>query len=275
MAIIVVFPIGYNLVLSLHKYDLARAGALDFVGLQNYFNLLFKDARFWNSVRVTVLFTFGALGGQVVLGTMLALFFSREFKGKPLVKAIFLFPIAATPVAVSLIWAMMFNFDLGVINHMIRMFGGEPQLWLASRSQVIPALIITDIWQWTPLIMLIVIASLESLPRQVFESARVDGASAFQTLIRITLPLIRPAIIVAAMIRSIDAIKTFDLIYVMTQGGPGISSENLNIYTFNVGFNYFRMGRASTLAVVLFTFVLVFNIILAIIRNKGATETQL
>lgn len=275
MAIIVVFPIGYNLVLSLHKYDLARAGALDFVGLQNYFNLLFKDARFWNSVRVTVLFTFGALGGQVLFGTMLALFFSREFKGKPLVKAIFLFPIAATPVAVSLIWAMMFNFDLGVINHMIRMFGGEPQLWLASRSQVIPALIITDIWQWTPLIMLIVIASLESLPRQVFESARVDGASAFQTLIRITLPLIRPAIIVAAMIRSIDAIKTFDLIYVMTQGGPGISSENLNIYTFNVGFNYFRMGRASTLAVVLFTFVLVFNIILAIIRNKGATETQL
>ena len=273
MAVIVAFPIGYNIVLSFHRYNLTGAGRLVFIGMENFTNLL-RDDRFWNSLRVTAVFTFGALGGQVLIGTLLALFFSREFKGKSVVKAIFLFPIAATPVAVSLIWAMMYNYDLGVINHVIRSLGGEPQLWLASRAQVIPALIITDIWQWTPLIMLIVLAGLESLPQHLFESAKVDGASSFQTLRLITLPLIRPTIIVAAMIRSIDAIKTFDLIYVMTQGGPGVSSENLNIYTFNVGFNYFRMGRASTLAVVLFTLVLVFNVVLSIIRDAGDTDFQ-
>ncbi len=273
MALIVVFPIGYNLVLSLHSYDLAGAGVLRFIGLENYATV-FTTTRFWNSLWVTAVFTLGALGGQTILGTMLALFFSREFKGKSLVKAIFLFPIAATPVAVSLIWAMMWNFDFGIINYVIELFGGHPQMWLASPTQVIPALVITDIWQWTPLIMLIVLASLESLPRQPFESARVDGASSIQILTRITLPLIRPAIIVAAMIRSIDAIKTFDLIYVMTQGGPGFASENLNIFTFNVGFNYFRMGRGATLAVVLFTIVLVFNLVLAIIRDAGQTDMQ-
>jgi len=273
MFLIVAFPIGYNLVLSLFRYDLAGVSAVQFIGLDNYVHIS-QAPRFWNSLAVTAVFTGGALVGQTVIGTALALFFSREFKGKSLVKAIFLFPIAATPVAVSLIWAMMWNFDFGIINYVIRALGGHPQMWLASPSQVIPALVITDIWQWTPLIMLIVLASLESLPREPFESATVDGASAFQILTRITLPLIRPTIIVAAMIRSIDAIKTFDLIYVMTQGGPGFASENLNIYTFNVGFNYFRMGRGATLAVVLFTIVLVFNLVLAIIRDAGRTDIQ-
>ncbi len=271
MGIIVVFPVGYNLVLSLHRWNLASGGTLSFIGLQNYASLL-HDERFWNSLRVTALFTVGALGGQVVMGTALALFFHREFKGKALVKAIFLFPIAATPVAVSLIWAMMYNYDLGIINHVFTTLGLPRLLWLAGPRSVIPALIITDVWQWTPLIMLIVLAGLESLPGDPFESARVDGASGFQTLIYLTLPMVRPSIIVAAMIRSIDAIKTFDLIYVMTQGGPNIASENLNIYIFQKGFSYFRMGEASTLAVVLFTLVLVFNIVLAMLRNAGANQ---
>lgn len=271
MGIIVAFPIGYNLVLSLHQWNLASGGSLSFIGGQNYADLL-KDARFWNSLRVTAIFTIGALGGQVIVGTLLALFFHREFKGKALVKAIFLFPIAATPVAVSLIWAMMYNYDLGIINHVLSMLGVPRSLWLASPKMVLPALIITDIWQWTPLIMLIVLASLESLPTDPFESAVVDGASRLQILRYLTLPMVRPAIIVAAMIRSIDAIKTFDLIYVMTQGGPDIASENLNIYIFQKGFSYFRMGEASTLAVVLFTLVLIFNIVLAMLRNYGAGD---
>lgn len=273
MGVIVAFPIGYNLVLSLHRWNLAGGGSLSFVGFENYLALA-QDERFWNSLRVTALFTFGALGGQVILGTALALFFHRSFRGKAVVKAIFLFPIAATPVAVSLIWAMMYNYDLGIINHMLTMIGLPRSLWLASPNMVIPALIITDIWQWTPLIMLIVLASLESLPTDPFESALVDGASSFQTLIYLTLPMVRPAIVVAAMIRSIDAIKTFDLIYVMTQGGPDIASENLNIYIFQKGFSYFRMGEASTLAVVLFTLVLVFNLLLALLRNAGDTDVR-
>lgn len=269
MGLIVLFPIGYNVVVSLHEWNMASGHGMKFVGLANY-RALVHDARFWNSLRVTALFTAGALSAQVVLGTALALFFHREFRGKALVKAIFLFPIAATPVAVSLIWAMMYNYDLGIINHMLTSIGLPRSLWLASPKMVIPALIITDVWQWTPLIMLIVLASLESLPQDPFESAYVDGASSFQVLTYLTLPMVRPAIVVAAMIRSIDAIKTFDLIYVMTQGGPDIASENLNIYIFHKGFSYFRMGEASTLAVVLFMLVLVFNILLSLLRSAGS-----
>ena len=269
IGIIVLFPIIYNLFMSMNSWFVASGKGPEWIGLKNYINLL-DNPRFWNSIKVTFIFSLGALTVEVVLGTMLALFLNREFKGKSIVKLIFLFPIAATPVAVSLIWGMMFNYDLGIINIIMQNLGMEPLLWLASPKIVIPALIITDTWQWTPLILLIVLASLESLPTDPFESAKVDGANIFQVIYHITLPLVRPAIVVAAMIRSIDAIKTFDMIYVMTQGGPDVASENLNLYIFQTGFSYFRMGAASSLAIVLFTLVLVINILLAVIRKTGA-----
>jgi len=270
MVIIVAFPIAYNVFMSLHVWFVASGSGPRWVGFKNYITILF-DKRFWNSIRVTILFTTGALGGEILIGVLLALFFNRNFKGKSIIKTIFLFPIAATPVAVSLIWAMMYNYDLGIINVLLKAVGLPPLLWLADPKLVIPALVITDVWQWTPLILLIVLANLESLPSDPFESAKVDGASTFQTILFITLPMVKPAIIVAAMIRSIDAIKTFDLIYVMTQGGPNIASENLNLYIFNQGFSYFRMGMASALAIVLFSIVMAVNVFLAIIRNKNTT----
>jgi len=268
IGIIVAFPITYNLFMSMNSWFVASGKGAEWVGLKNYINLI-TDLRFWNSLKVTFLFSFGALVAEIVIGTSLALFLNREFKGKSIVKLIFLFPIAATPVAVSLIWGMMYNYDLGIINIILESLGLDPLLWLASPKMVIPALIITDTWQWTPLILLIVLANLESLPTDPFESAKVDGANILQVIWHITLPLVKPAIVVAAMIRSIDAIKTFDMIYVMTQGGPDIASENLNLYIFQTGFSYFRMGAASSLAIVLFTIVLVFNVFLAIIRNSG------
>lgn len=268
MGIIVVFPISYNMIMSLHSWFVAGGTGPEWIGLKNYANLL-VDGRFWNSLKVTFLFSVGALISEVIVGTALAVFLNRNFRGKWFVKLIFLFPIAATPVAVSLIWGMMYNYDLGIINYFLKAIGLSPLLWLASPKLVIPALILTDTWQWTPLILLIVLANLESLPTDPFESATVDGANFFQILYHITLPMVRPAIVVAAMIRSIDAIKTFDLIYVMTQGGPDVASENLNLYVFQTGFSYFRMGAASSLAIVLFTIVLAVNVLLAILRRAG------
>jgi len=268
IGIIVVFPLVYNLFMSMNSWFVASGRDPEWIGLKNYTTLL-SDGRFWNSLRVTFFFSIGALSAEIILGTSLALFLNREFKGKSIVKLIFLFPIAATPVAVSLIWGMMYNYDLGIINILLQNLGLKPLLWLASPNIVIPALIITDTWQWTPLILLIVLANLESLPTDPFESAKVDGANIFQIIYHITLPMVRPAIVVAAMIRSIDAIKTFDMIYVMTQGGPDIASENLNLYIFQTGFSYFRMGAASSLAIVLFAIVLAFNVFLALIRKSG------
>ncbi len=268
IGIIVVFPLTYNIYMGLHSWFVAGGASPRWVGLNNYVKIM-KDPRFWNSMRVTFLFSIGALVLETLLGTSLALFLNREFRGKNLVKLLFLFPIASTPVAVSLIWGMMYNYDLGIINIAIQALGFEPQLWLASPKMVIPSLIFADAWQWTPLILLIVLASLESLPTDPFESAKVDGAHIFQVIRYITLPMIQPAIIAAAMIRSIDAIKTFDMIYVMTQGGPDIASENLNLYIFQTGFSYFRMGAASSLAIILFTIVLAVNVLLAITRKSG------
>lgn len=268
IGIIVVFPLAYNLYMGMHTWFVASGKGPEWVGLKNYINHV-QDPRFWNSIKVTFIFSLGALSLEVVLGTVLALFLNREFRGKSIVKLLFLFPIASTPVAVSLIWGMMYNYDLGIINIVLQGLGFKPLLWLASPQLVIPALILADIWQWTPLILLIVLANLESLPTDPFESAKVDGANIFQVIVHITLPLIWPAIVVATMIRSIDAIKTFDMIYVMTQGGPDIASENLNLYIFQTGFSYFRMGAASSLAIILFTLVLSVNVLLAIIRKSG------
>lgn len=271
IGLIVVFPICYNLYMSLNFWFVSGIEGPKWVGLNNYISLMF-DSRFWNSIRVTVIFTLGALTSEVFLGVALALFFNRNFIGKGIIKTIFLFPIAATPVAVSLIWGMMYNYDLGIINVLLKSIGLPPLLWLADPHMVILALVITDVWQWTPLILLIVLASLESLPIDPFESARVDGANSIQVLYHLTLPMIRPAIVVATMIRSIDAIKTFDLIYVMTQGGPNIASENLNLYIFQKGFSYFRMGLASAMAIILFSMVLFINIVLAIFRRTNESK---
>lgn len=268
IGIIVVFPLLYNIYMGMHSWFVASGMKPEWVGFKNYLDIM-KDPRFWNSIKVTFLFSLGALLMETFLGTSLALFLNREFKGKSLVKLIFLFPIASTPVAVSLIWGMMYNYDLGIINIAIEALGINPQLWLASPKLVIPSLIFADAWQWTPLILLIVLANLESLPTDPFESAKVDGANVFQVIRYITFPMIQPAVVVAAMIRSIDAIKTFDMIYVMTQGGPNIASENLNLYIFQTGFSYFRMGRASALAIILFSIVLAVNVLLAITRKTG------
>jgi multiple sugar transport system permease protein len=268
ISIIVIFPILYNLLMSMNFWFAGDPAGPKWVGFKNYLDML-GDERFFNSLRVTVLFTAGALFCQVILGVALAIYFHKKFFGKEIVKTIFLFPIAATPVAVSLIWGMMFNYDLGVINQLLSIAGIEPQLWLADPDMVIPSLIITDTWQWTPLVMLIVLSGLESLPDEPFESAYVDGANMFRIIYHITIPMVRPTIITAVMIRSIDAIKTFDLIYVMTQGGPDIASENLNLYIFQKGFSYFRMGSASAMAIVLFSIVLLFNVILAVFRRRS------
>lgn len=268
IGIIVIFPIFYNIFMGMNSWFVASGKSPEWVGFKNYITL-FSDLRFWNSIKVTFVFSISALVVEILLGTSLALFLNREFKGKNIVKLLFLFPIASTPVAVSLIWGMMYNYDLGIINIMLQNIGIKPLLWLASPDLVIPALVIADTWQWTPLILLIVLANLESLPTDPFESAKVDGANIFQVIYHITLPMVRPAIVVAAMIRSIDAIKTFDMIYVMTQGGPDVASENLNLYVFQTGFSYFRMGAASSLAIVLFTIVLAVNVLLAVIRKTG------
>lgn len=250
------FPIAYTAWVSLTEWSMSAVEPPKFVGLANYVFLLKSDHRFWLSVWRTFYFTVAALAGETVLGVALALLLNRDFPGKNLLKTLFLLPMVATPVAIGMVWLLMFEPTIGFFNYFLGLFGMPPQPWLAAEATALPSLILVDIWQWTPMIALIVLAGLVSLPNDPFEAAEVDGASPGQILWRITLPMLRPTIGVAVILRAIDALKTFDIIYAMTQGGPNYASETLNLYGYTLGFSYFQMGSASSLLMIFFAIVM-------------------
>ncbi|HBL36771.1 MAG TPA: sugar ABC transporter permease [Firmicutes bacterium] len=261
-----IFPVLYTFYVSLTDWDMISGGLISFIGLDNYINLL-KDPRFFNAVKLTLYFTVLAVGVEVILGVFIALVLNRDFRGKNIVKLFLLLPMVATPVAIGLAWTLFYEPTIGLGNYGLKLLGLPPSQWLGSKAMVIPALALVDIWEWTPMITLIVLAGLASLPQESFEAAFVDGASRFQIIRYVTLPLLRPTILIALILRCIDALKTFDIIYVMTTGGPGFASETLNIYAYNLSFNYFRFGAASAALVALFTLVLACNLIVLWMRK--------
>jgi multiple sugar transport system permease protein len=258
--LIVIIPIGYNLYLSSTKWTIGL-GQPRFIGIGNFVDLL-SDERVLNGMKVMVYFSGLSLSLEVVLGLLIALYLNREFKGSEIVQAIYIFPFAATPVAVALIWRVMLNPEIGVMNYLLKSIGLSGSLWVSSPQMVIPALVMVDVWKWTPMITLIVLAGLKSLPHEPYEAAQIDGANALQIFWYITLPLIRPVLIAALMLRSLDNLKEFDMIYTITQGGPGIASETLYLYSYTVGFSFFKAGYGSALMVVVFLIVLVFNVVM-------------
>lgn len=268
IVVMMIFPLGYTLWNSFSGWSLTAGRPNTFIGPQNYFTMM-SDARFWNAVLNTFYFTALAMTVELVLGVAMAILIdARDYPGKRIVTSLLLLPMMATPVAVAMVWLLMFEPTAGVINYVLGELGLPKQLWIAGSSSVIPSLVLVDVWEWTPLITLIVLAGLAGLPSEPFEAARVDGASYWQTLGRVTLPMLLPTISVAALLRFIDCIKTFDIIYGMTGGGPGFSSETLNIYTYNQAFYYFNFGYASALLVIFFTIVTGVSLLVAYSRRR-------
>ena len=265
--VLMVFPVFYTVYMSLHSWFASSLTSPEFVGLANFKRAFLQDERFRNALWLTLYFTALATVLQVILGVALALLLNRPFRGKGFFRSIFLLPMVATPVAIALVWMMMYNPTLGVMNYIVGLIRLGPFKWVSDAALVIPALAVVDTWEWTPLITLITLAGLASLPLEPYESALIDGASPAQMFWRITLPLLRPTIMVALLFRSIDCLKTFDIIYVMTAGGPGFASETLNVYTFQVGLFYFHIGYACSLLVILFALVLGVSLVLIKVRR--------
>ncbi len=265
LLLLIVGPVLANFVLS--TYDWFISGRPRFIGLENYQNVL-TDWRFWNGIKNTFYFTALAVPLQLVFGLAVAVLFNREFPGKGLVRTIILLPMVATPVAIALIWALMFNPSLGVLNYFLESLSLPRSLWVADANLVIPSLVIVDIWEWTPMVALILLAALQGVPIEYYEAARIDGASGWQSFWHITLPSIRAAIVIALILRSIDALKTFDIIYVITQGGPGTASETLNVFAFRSGFEFFRAGYSATLLIFLLFVVLGVAVLLNLTRRS-------
>jgi multiple sugar transport system permease protein len=269
--LIILFPLAYTLWMALHEYSMGGNAAPRFVGLANYLHS-FKDQRFLEAIPRTFYFTLLGVVAPTAIGTAAALVFAREFPGRGLLRTVFSLPMMATPVSIALIWQMMFHPQLGVLNYFLSLLHVPPQPWIFSTRSVLPTLAIVETWQWTPFVMLIVLGGLAALPSEPYEAALIDGASRLQTIRYVTIPLVWPYIMIALLLRSIDALKAFDIIYVMTQGGPGTASETLNIFLYLQAFAFYNIGLSSAVVVIYFIILLVMSIGLLVARQKTSWQ---
>lgn len=268
---VIVFPWVFTLYMSVNAWKLG--GAREFVGLAN-FARLFSDDRFGWSVLRTLYFTALAVVAPVVLGVAAAVAFNRKFPLRGLFRTIFILPMMATPVAIALVWTMMFHPQLGVLNWLLTSVGLPPSQWVYSAGSVIPTLVMVETWHWTPLVMLIVLGGLAALPADPFEAAKIDGASHWQVFRHVTWPLLLPYVAVAAIIRTIDALKAFDTIFVITQGGPGTASETINIFLYLNAFAYYELGYSSAVVLVFFVLIIVLSLVMLAWRQRLAEATK-
>lgn len=245
--ILLPFLIGFGL--SFTDYILSMPPAR-FAGFDNYVELL-SSSEFWSSLRVTLIFTFCSVALQTALGLGLAVLLHEETQGVPYLRAIYLLPMAVTPIAAVFTFRMMFNPSLGVFNHMLTSIGLPAQDWLGTANMAMVSLILLDTWQHTPFILLIIAGGLASLPQDPYEAAKIDGATPWQTFRMITLPLLKPFLAIALLFRSIDAFKTFDIIYVLTAGGPGTSTTTLNMLAYKQAIEFVSLGYGATIAIVM------------------------
>ncbi len=260
MAAVLIFPLAYSFVISLQDYQLSKIGQQQFIGFDNYINL-FGNRSFWMALRNTLEFVVIAVSIEVTLGFFLALLlhnkatFMRGF-----FRSTLLSPMFITPIAVGLIFRFLTNSQLGVIPNLLKIINisidwFSPQLALFSIAMI-------DVWQWTPFMLLLLLAGLESLPEEPFEAAQVDGAQGWKMIWYVTLPLMRPIILAAIVIRMLDAFKVYEYVYAITRGGPGEATQTMQYYIYRTGFIYFRAGEAAAMS---YTFIFVITIMVLIL----------
>jgi len=267
---IVIFPTIFLWYVSLTNYDLSMGWEQkSFVGPRNYFFLFFEDKDFWHSLRITLFFTAVTVSLEFVLGLGVALLFHRHIWGKRVWMSCLILPMVITPTIISLIWKLMLNTEYGVLNFILSQLGLGKVNWLGPK-EAFWSLILVDVWEWTPFIALILYAGLQALPQEPYEAAVVDGANPRQIFFYLTLPLLKPMIIIALLLRSIDALKMFDVVYGLTQGGPGNATELMSLHIYRLGFRHTNwIGRASANAVILlFLSTLLTTVLLRTLRRE-------
>lgn len=267
--VLTIYPLIFSLVLSFHKWSLTKPGPWRFVGLLNYVTIV-SDPVFWRIILNTFIFTFSAVGLQFTIGLGLALLFSREIRGQNVLRSIVVLPMMVPPILVGLIWLFMYKRDFGIINNMLGLLKIEPVTWLSKPLIAMPAVILADTWQWTPFMFLLLLAGLRSLPREIYESSQIDGASSWQIFRYVSLPLLKPIISIAIIIRFMDAFRVFDKIFQLTGGGPGVATETISLYIYRNGFRYFNMGYAAALSYLAVIMIIAFSMIyIRVLRRVG------
>ena len=240
------------------------------VGFDNYARAL-TDDQFWHSIAMTAVFTASSVAISLVLAIAIALLFNRRLPGFVLMRSMILIPMLITPIAVGLIWRIMMMPELGVLNYLLGLVGIETLLWASSRSTAMLSMILVDVWQWTPFMFVIIFAGLKSLPRSPFESAAIDGAGPIMVLWQVTLPMLKPVILIATLLRLLDAIRTFDTVHIITRGGPDFATDLISVYLQRVNFRFFDLGYGAAASWLILIFVLI--VVLIFVNLTGFMKT--
>lgn len=253
------YPLIYSFYISLTNYKITRRNDIRFSGLQQYSDVL-HDPGYWSALRVTFTFVGMAVLLELVLGLSIALALQRQERLRNLTRSFLLSPMFITPIAVGLMFRFLLNDQLGVIPAVLAKLGISYDFF--GPGKALPSIVLIDVWQWTPFMVLLLLAGLESLPTQPFEAARVDGASSFYIFRRVTLPMLSSVLVVAVLIRGLDALKVFEYVYAITRGGPGTETQTIQYLVYNTGITFFRLGSASAMAYGLLTIVMVAVVVL-------------
>ena len=246
LAAVSLYPTIDGVRASLHRYryalDTGYTGGDNFVAV-------YGDAVFWKAMATTVQFIVCTVSIETLLGLLLALVVARELRFAGLIRVTLILPMTIAPVVVGVIWRLLYASGIGVVDPLFQALGFDAPNVLAHGLSAFLGLVVVDVWEWTPLMFLIILAGLHSLPQDPIEAARVDGANAFQTFFHHTLPLLRPVLLVAVVLRTIDAVGTFDQVYVLTKGGPGTATQLISIYAYNTAFLFSQYGRAMAMLI--------------------------
>jgi multiple sugar transport system permease protein len=253
MAVAVGFPLLYSFWLGFTSYQLVSGGVADFVGLDNYIRVL-SDRDYWTSLTATTSYVLLSVTFELIIGLSIALALQNQKWFKNFTRSFLLAPMFITPIAVGLMFRFFLNDQLGAIPHYLGQVGLSYDFFGSGRALITLAFI--DVWQWTPFMVLLLLAGLESIPKQPLEAARVDGANRFYIFRRVTLPMLAPILIVAILLRGLDALKVFEYVYATTRGGPGIETKTIQYLTYQTGISYFRLSEASAMAFILLFIVM-------------------
>lgn len=258
MAIALIYPLGYMVYGSFLDWNPSQAiGEAEFVGAKNYVTL-WNDPNFRESLQVTLIFAFVCVTVEMVIGVGLALLLDRNIRGMTVLRTLFILPMMIAPVVVGLMWRYMYHPTVGTFNRMLESLGLPTVDWLGQNALM--SVIIADIWQWTPFIFILSLAALQSLPRSAIEAARIDGATGWQQIVHIKLPLMMPVLIVTALLRLIDAFKVLEVILVMTEGGPGLSTEILALRISRTATEFRELGVAAAMSNYLLILLLILTV---------------
>jgi len=250
---VVGFPLAYAGYLSTTDYKLTSHGTPNLVGADNYV-ATFGDGAFWHAFGTTELYVGVAVGLEVLIGLAIALALQKQRWARDLTRSMLLAPMFITPIAVGLIFRFLLNDQLGAIPQALKTLGVDYDFF--GPGNALYTLAFIDVWQWTPFMVLLLLAGLESIPREPLDAARVDGASGWYVLRRVTLPLLAPVLVVAILLRCLDAMKVFEYVFATTRGGPGTETETLQYFIYQTGIQFFRLGSASSMAFVVLLVVL-------------------